>query len=653
MTGEINKNNISSYQPSEEIAAFTSEVKKDYMLGEEILNKPWPELNNRSVLEDENRGQLMFNAFVDTEVEDPNEAWKWRGTRSMARNKGVVMHANLTANYLLPLFVAQNEDDEVDRDFSEVMRDIIEWMTSPTVSNYQSSFLQMVFGMETNPVTFLGAEYSEVFQTIREKQEDGKYTTREILDEVLSGFQAPIYSSSQVLITNAYERNIQRQRRIIKRRYVEKEELEAKYGEHPNWQFVQKGVRSVYSEEDGLFYDAKDDDNPNLVAEETAMSRRGDSEVCFLGGIYMGAENIDDNPMRHRDNFGAPKYDVIPFGFHRIGEHFFYYKSMMNAVGWDNMLYDAMSEVVMNRAFLEVDMPIVTSGGDKIDSDMVFPRAVISSESENFKASPLLPPSNMAAGFSALRETEKSINDGTVNETTSGQLPDASQKAYNVAQAQAASKKLITAVGKSLAESIVHYGDLMKDIAINHYTAPQIEELTGGKLKMRYRSFLLENKSVGGKIGNRSIKFDENLIGQEMSDTPGAGLYSEQDYANVGLLENKSRKNNQPSLILVNPKLFARFKYLTRADVEEMFAKNQEYWQPVLLNLKTALAQDPYTNQEFLTRKLGQAYFQSEGEDMVKIPEATQPTTGQDSSNQFGALVQKKQLSTAAGSAVS
>src|SRR3990167_3842184 len=109
-TDYINKKTspVSLYQPSAEILDYQKGVVNDYNEGVRILNKSWTELNYRSVIEDENRGKAMFNAFVDTSVEDPNEAWKYRGTRSMARNKGIAMHASLTANFLIPLFQAQN-----------------------------------------------------------------------------------------------------------------------------------------------------------------------------------------------------------------------------------------------------------------------------------------------------------------------------------------------------------------------------------------------------------------------------------------------------------------------------------------------------------------------------------------------------------------
>lgn len=646
MIGDINKSTqLSMYQPTGPVQEFTSFAQADYAQGQEILERPWVELNDRSIIDDENRGQMMFNAFVDTAVEDPDEAWKWRGTRSMARNKGIAMHANLTANFLLPLFVAQNDADEVDRDFSEVMRDIIEWMASPTNSNYQSSFLAIVFGMIKNPVTYMGAEYCEVMQKIRERNADGSSTIKEILDEVLSGFQAPIYSSTQILITNAFERNIQKQRRIVKRRYVEKSELEARWGEHDHWTFVQEGQRSIYNSDDSLFYDVKDDEHPNLVAEETVISRRDDSEVTFLGGIYMGDDNVENNPVYHRDNRNAPKYNVVPFVYNRIGEHFFYGKSMMNAVGWDNSLYDAMSEVVMNNALLEQDPPAVSSGGEKVDSEVNFPGAIVASEDPNFKMQRIFPPKDFVAGFKALDETKRSIDDATISDTSAGQLPEASQKAYSVAQAAAGAKKIITGVGKSLGESVAMYGDLMKDIAINNITAPQVDELVGGAMKLKYRSFMLEGKNVGGKTLSKHVKFDESLIGVEMTD-------EEIRDGHLKLLEESGYPDNKEILLRVNPEKFAKFKYYCKVDVEEMFTRNSEYWQPILLNLKTTLANDPYIDQEGMTRKLMYSFFRSEGDSLIKkpgmqMPGQPVPPVGAGGADMYGKPAQNKLLSTA------
>ena len=194
---------------------------------------------------------------------------------------------------------------------------------------------------------------------------------------MLSGFNAPVYSADQILISNAYEQNIQRHRVVFKKRYIEYTEAEAKYGEHDNWGHVQTGHTTVFSEDDGLFYDVKDTDHPFLVEEVTYLNRRDDTEVCFLGGIYMGDSDTEDNPIRHRDHQGAPKYNIVPFGYQRVNEHFFFYKSLMNSLYWDNMLADAQYELGMNTAFLVSNMPTAVYGTDKIDSDIIFPSAVV------------------------------------------------------------------------------------------------------------------------------------------------------------------------------------------------------------------------------------------------------------------------------------
>lgn len=620
MIGDIIKNQsvLSAYNPSDDVINFTILMKRDYTEGVRILTKPWTELNDRSVINDENNGQKMFNAYVDESEEDPFEAWKWKGTRSKARNKGIAMMANLTASYLLPLFIAQNENDEEDQDFSEVMRDLIEWMAQPTNSNYQSSFLQIVFGMMTNPVTYMGAEFAEIYHTIKEK-EGNFYKRIQVLDKVLSGFKCPVWSSSQVLITNPYERNIQKQRAIIQRRYCEYDELKAKYKDHPNWGFVQRGIKSVYNDDDGLFYDIKDDDHPNLCAEEIYKKRRGDIEVPMVNGIYMGDSNVDDNPIKHRDNNNNPKYNIIPFGFSRIGNHFFYYKSMMNALRWENRLYDAMSEIVMNRALLDVDMPIAVSGTDKIDSEVIFPKSVVVFEDKDTKISPLLPNSNLSSGFAVLESLKDSIDEGSINDTTAGQLPEASQKAYSVAQATANAKKIIGVVGKSLAESVVQYGDLMKDIAINHLTTAEVDELVGEGLKLKYKTFFLSENESSSNI-SKLLKFDESLIGREMTQ-------KEIEEKNIQELEKLSKKRGKKynelkeSFRLINPVVFARFNYLTKVDIQEMFTKNQEYWQPLLTNLEAQLRNNPFIDQEKLLRKLLYSYFQSEGDELIKKQE--------------------------------
>src|SRR3990167_2950405 len=632
----------SSYIPSRDIIEFSSMVKKDYATGHQILNKNWNELNESSVLDDMNRGRRMFNAFVDESFEDPNDAWKWRGTRSMARNKGIAMHANLTAGYMLPSFQAQNDDDEIDRGVSEFMTDLVEWMAQDENSNYKENFLSLVFAMETDPVVYLGAEYQKVMQEIKIKEESGKYTKKEIMDEVLSGFKAPIYTADQVLISNPFERNIQKHRFNITRKWIEYQEAEAKYGKHENWGFVGAGRQTVYNEDDGLFYDIKDDEHPFLVEEVTYKNRREDCEVCFLGGIYMGDSNVENNPIKHRDNFGAPRYNIQQFGFYPIGSHFFFYKSMMGAMRWDNALYDASTEIIANRAILDAEMPIAVSGSDKVDGDIIYPNAVVAFADKDTKVSPLMPPSNLNPLIASLNMTGESMSEASVSETIAGQPPPASQKAFTVAQAQANSKKIIGGVAKGLAASIARYGLLMGDIAINNLSIPQVDDIVGEHTKLKYKKFMLQDKEVGGQRMSKQLLFSEDLIGKEMTE-------DEMRKANLDLY-GESEKNKM-AIFKANPEIFAKMKYYARADYKEVFQQSDETMQALLMSLEAQFRQNPFVDQEALVRETFYSFFHSKADKFIQKPQQNPMGMGEEGQDGFGAQVAQKRLSPAIGAA--
>ena len=603
MIGEIYKETpISLYQPtSADIQELTKNAKLQYGRANEILTSSWPELNDMSIIDRTNRDKKTFNAFVDENVDDPKEAWKWRGTRSSARNRALGMYAQLTAGFMFPMVSAQDENSDEDRGVGDFMRDMLLWMGEN--STYKSSFLQLVMGILTNPVTYLGAEYVEVFQKIREKADKG-YTTKEVLDEELSGFQAPVYGPRDVLITNAYQQNIQRQTCVIKERYLDYSDAQKKYSKEENWQYVQAGQNSVFNETNGLFYDVMDMENPDLVKETILMWRGEDTEVPFLGGVYMGDDNVENNPMKHRDNFGLPKYDVIPFGFHKISEHFFFYKSLMNSLFWDDQLIDAMYENVMNNEFINQNLPVIVSGDDQIDTSVTFPGAVHVSAKENVKVQTAIPPQR-SDGYRALELIENSIKEASISDTSMGQLPEASQKAYSVAKADQQAKIMLKGVGQSIGESIVQYGKLMIDIAIRHYSIPQVEEIAGIN-NVKYRQFVLPSMSKGKKV-SKVLRYDKNLIGKKMSK-------KEQDKYNLKLYEEAGEDK---VITTVNPEIASRMKYLVRIDVEEMFAENKEYTQRLLSQLYAQLRQDPLIDAETLVRKMMYSFFRTEGDELL------------------------------------
>lgn len=608
----------SAYQPPADVLELTKEVKKYYEKGDTILHKPYPELNNYSIVGRMNKDKRAFNSYVDENTDDPKESWKWRGTRGMARNKAMTMHAHTTATLAVPMAFAQNDQQEEDRDASNVMRDALMWMATNPTSEYQGAYLAVNLASMYNPVSYLGAEYCEVQQTIRERGEDGKIQKKEVLDEVLSGFKSPVYSPDQILITNAYIQNIQRQPAILKKRLIEYSEAKVKYGEHPNWNFVQPGIKAIYSDEDGLFYDISDQElQGNLVEEVTFLSRLADTEVCYLNGIYMGDENVEANPIKHRDNRNAPKYNFVPFGYERINEHFFFYKSLMNRIGWDNALIDATYENTMNRDILDLYPPLAISGAENSDNDVIFPGGMLAFENPDAEMKPILPP-NRVAGYQALREIEKSISEASQSEVAGGSLPDKDQKAFNVARAEQNSRTILRAVFRSTAESVVQYGSLMVDIFLQHYTTAQLDEITGAA---KYRPFILQDQMVNGRKVSKKIVFDEALIGREMSK-------KERKYKSLDLLTEAGYPNEKEHIYRVNPHLFSKLKYLVRLEADVLMEKNEALEKEMTERLYTLLRQDPLISSEALVRDLANTHWRGRAEDFIaKQPAVPQLST--------------------------
>lgn len=599
---------VSLYQPSKEERDVTAYAKEAYDRGYRLLTQAWPELNDRSIKDDEQNGKKIWNAYVDDSCDDPFESWKWRGTRSEARKRGVAMHAQLTSGFLFAGISAQDPDSKEDRNAGDFMRGIVEWMAEN--SDYLSSYIQVTMGMMMNPVTYMGAEYAQVMQKVKVKLAEG-YDTKEVLDEELSGFRAPVYGATDIMINNAYEQNIQRQTCVIKNRSLDYADAKKRYGNHPNWSYVQKGVMAVFNETDNLFYDVRDHENPDFVKETIVQWRGEDLEIPFLGGVYMGDENTGFNPFKFRSVRNQPMYDVVPFGYNRISEHFFYFKSLMNTLQWEDSFADEFSRNLLNRELLNINVPTFTVGDEdnSVNTSVIFPGANVTSRNKDFQVKPILPP-QQGNPYAALKDVRDSIEANSISDVQSGQLPPGSTKATAIVQATNSGRTLLKGLGRSLGQSIVQYTNLMVTVGIRNLSIAQVDEITGSDYKTRYRQFTLPKRMSRGKLVGKTLRFDGELVGKKMTK-------KDIEYENARLLE-ETEGNEKSTIISLNPEMAPRMKYLISYDPEELFTQNQQQMQIMMQNMYAQLRADPLVDAEVLLREYLYAFFRSKGDDFVK-----------------------------------
>lgn len=255
-------------------------------------------------------------------------------------------------------------------------------------------------------------------------------------------------------------------------------------------------------------------------------------------------------------------------------------------------------------------MPMAVTGADSIDQEIVFPSSVVAFANPEAKVQPLLQPANLGAIFNAMQITENSIEESSISATSGGQLPDANQKATAIAVAQRNAETIIKGVGANLALSVVQFGTLMSDIALQHVTAPQVDEVSGEKVRLKYRTLILNNKVIDGKEMSKILRFDESLLGVDMDE-------DEKNERALDLLEESGYPEQTKEIYCINPLLFSRRKYLTRVEPDRMFPKNDEYRQGLMSQLYAQFQQNPFIDLESLTRKTMYAFLRSETDEVM------------------------------------
>jgi len=596
-TGKPDENlyTISQYQPTKEVADFTLQIKKDYGVGYEIQHKRFSEFNDKSLLERMDADQKAFNVYVQPRSENPDEDWRWPGVRPLTRNKLISMAAHLIAVVLYPNVYAQNKYDQEDRDVANIMRWQIEWEIRN--SDYEIMMLHAVIAALVNPVAYINVEFVEALQKIKERNERGEITVREVVDSIFSGMQFNNVPADEILISNAYQYYLQRQRFLIRRRFIDYDEATSLYGDHENFQYLQPGIRALYNEEEGVFYDQYDDTLTSLCEEVIYYNRTEDVEVPFVNGIYFGDTDVAANPIKHRTADNYPKYPYVKFGFEPIDEkRFYFYKSAAFKLAPDQELGDEMWRMVMDGTFLEIMPPIGVIGGEKIDTNVMFPGGV-TSFGEGTEIKQIKPPSNLTAGYNALRLLEESMERGSQSKIREGIPEKGGQTAFEIARLEQNARIQLGLFGKMLGQAVVDLGELLIDNILRHRTVQEVSEVLGGETKLKYQTFILPEQTEKGRKVTRKLIFDENLIGKRM--TPEEKL--KESYK---ILKEEGGLEGNTLLYKINPEAFRNYKFKLMVNPDYLLPMSREFEKALNLEAYDRLLGNPYVDQEAITQDL-------------------------------------------------
>uniref|UniRef100_UPI0024E0935A hypothetical protein n=1 Tax=Klebsiella pneumoniae TaxID=573 RepID=UPI0024E0935A len=140
------------------------------------------------------------------------------------------------------------------------------------------------------------------------------------------------------------------------------------------------------------------------------------------------------------------------------------------------------------------------------------------------------------------------------------------------------------------------YGTLRQGDIIQYLTILDVDKITD-KPDMVYKSFLMNEKTAGGKIKSRKIQFTGDLPDQPITD---------QEHLNLSYqaLHEQGGMDSNIELFKVNPEKFRDLKYMQVVDADVMNPRSEELERAFDLETYDRLVLNPAADQEEALRLL-------------------------------------------------
>ena len=204
------------------------------------------------------------------------------------------------------------------------------------------------------------------------------------------------------------------------------------------------------------------------------------------------------------------------------------------------------------------------------------------------------------SGAAALQLVEKSMSESSQDQVQAGINPGPGQTAFQMAQVQSNAQIQLGLFGKMLGALVTDYGYLMRDVILNHITVGQVEEITAGIPRMKFRTFLLAEKVENGKKVSKKIVFTEELMGIELEEDETEEERLEKESFKVA--EEQGGIESDTKIVKVNPARFRSSEFMFYIAPEAMLPSNQFLDKALKLESYDRMIGNPFVDQAAATR---------------------------------------------------
>lgn len=576
----------SPYTPSEEAKDALHLIRNAFVESDIVMRKPRREFNDMSVLVRSAIDQMAFNTYQPNNGEpapgDPTKVWRSNAMRPIVRNKCISIAAHALALLAFPKVFAFNEQDEEQKDAGQVMRDMVDWVADRL--DYPQFALRAILTALWSPASIAYVEYGEVYRDVKFEKENGKWKIEKMADEFLCGERAEMVGVDELYIENFYESEIQNQSWLIWRKVQTYDFVKEKYGHYDNFKYVKPGVQLLYNDANQLFYEVYDSSmRQNQCEEIIYWNKARDLKLIVVNGCLL-TEPDEPNPRKDKN------YPFIKFGFEPLDHgRCFYYKSLAFKTQQDANIINTLYPMFIDGTYLSIMPPLVNTTGQIISSDIMVPGGALTLDPSEGGVTALNVSQNLAAAIQALTQAENSIQE-SAPQMSFGRTRE---PAYTVALRQQEAQTLLGLFTTSIASFVKQFTRLVIGDNLQYLTIADASKISGDA-PLVYRTFFLDSRQTEGGKKNKRIKFDGNLPSQ-MNDEEELNM-------SFDTLKQQGGQDSETELWRVNPTIFRDFKFLVKIDPSQMKPTSPDLEKTFKLEIYDRGIQNPYTDQEKLTR---------------------------------------------------
>lgn len=574
----------SVWQPPLELRKFFLHFQKDYINSWILQRKPFDEFDGHSLLDRARLDQETFAAFVGVKYEAKHKRWRFKGRKNTARNKIIGILAHLLAGMLFPFVYAVNDKNEEDKLTARVAAIMVEEHLRK--AGYESKFMIFALALLVNPAVFVGVEYVESIQKVKQRMRDGSIKIIEAVDEILSGMQLHSIPIDELYLGDYFSGlgEIHKQPHMFRERRISHDEARAMYAGRffyngtDLFDYVEAGkTKWMAGDENNTLFDVEyTEADGDFVQEVRGFYRSEDLEVPFVGGIPMcNIDNIyNSNPFEHRrmikhkDSWiTVPIYPFAMSGFEPIDPNgrFAFYKSASFKEYWDDKKLNEIDRMLVDGIKLDVMKPMFLSGVAKFDGTVMAPGATVTMPL-NAKADAYSLGSNLVMAYKLVSETKQDLSESTVDKVMTG-ITEGDVTAEAVRTARQAAQVFLGVASISIAHLVKQIGELALDCNIQYCTVGELDATVPEAMRMKFKTFLAKGKDKGKNVTNR-IEFTDQYMGRMMTREEVRGIeWALHDQATgtirdkEGNIIERGNEDTDQRIWKVNPYKFARTRF--------------------------------------------------------------------------------------------